>query len=49
MYLGAVRAGMVSDPVNYSFSSYQINALGKASNLCLPHEEYLSLGDLCIK
>ncbi|WXT99330.1 MAG: hypothetical protein Ctma_0051 [Catillopecten margaritatus gill symbiont] len=43
--LNPVRAGMVNDPADYSFSSYQINALGKSSNLCSPHEEYLSLGE----
>ena len=43
--LNPVRAGMVKDPGDYSFSSYQINALGKKSNLCTPHEEYLLLGD----
>ncbi|MFW5432139.1 MAG: hypothetical protein ACKE5Q_05065 [Methylophilaceae bacterium] len=26
------------------WSSYQINALGKASTLCTPHELYLALG-----
>ena len=35
--LNPVRAGMVKDPADYSFSSYQINALGKQSNLCTPH------------
>ncbi len=42
--LNPVRAGMVTDPAEYSWSSYQINALGKSSDLCTPHPEYLSLG-----
>ncbi|SMM99699.1 Transposase and inactivated derivatives [uncultured Candidatus Thioglobus sp.] len=40
-----VRAGMVKDPSDYGFSSYQINALSKVSDLCTPHDEYLTLGD----
>ncbi len=42
--LNPVRAGMVDDPANYGFSSYQINALGQVSELCVPHEKYLELG-----
>ena len=42
--LNPVRADMVTDPAEYSWSSYQINALGKSSELCTPHPEYLSLG-----
>ena len=42
--LNPVRAGMVEDPANYSWSSYQINALGKDLHLCTPHEHYLGLG-----
>ncbi len=42
--LNPVRAGMVDDPANYSWSSYRINALGLRSELCTPHEEYLNLG-----
>ncbi len=41
--LNPVRAGMVDDPSQYPWSSYQINALGKKSELCIPHELYLSL------
>jgi len=41
--LNPVRAQMVSDPADYSFSSYQINALGKKSSLCTFHPEYLAL------
>ena len=43
--LNPVRAGMVEDPADYSFSSYQINALGRQSDLCTPHQEYLTLGN----
>jgi len=35
---------MVDDPAKYLWSSYQINALGKVSDLCTPHPLYLSLG-----
>lgn len=42
--LNPVRAKMVSDPGEYRWSSYQVNALGKDSELCTPHQEYLSLG-----
>ncbi|TXL16339.1 transposase [Methylococcaceae bacterium HT4] len=42
--LNPVRASMVTEPAEYSWSSYQINALGKSSDLCTPHPEYLSLG-----
>ena len=42
--LNPVRAEMVTDPCEYRWSSYQINALGKVSNLCTPHPEYLELG-----
>ena len=42
--LNPVRAGMVDDPSDYSWSSYAINALGVASELPTPHPEYLALG-----
>ena len=42
--LNPVRAGMVTDPGEYRWSSYQINGLGKKSDLCTPHHEYLRLG-----
>jgi len=42
--LNPVRAKMVEDPSEYVWSSYQINALGKTSDLCTPHPEYLKLG-----
>jgi putative transposase len=42
--MNPVRAGMVSSPEKYHWSSYQINALGKLSDLCTPHPVYLKLG-----
>ncbi len=42
--LNPVRAGMVDEPNEYFWSSYRINALGKSSELCKPHQEYLKLG-----
>lgn len=41
--LNPVRANMVNDPAEYEWSSYQINALGKVSQLCTPHHAYLSI------
>jgi putative transposase len=50
--LNPVRANMVNDPAEYSWSSYQCNALGARSDLLTPHDSYLSLGkaeeDRCI-
>jgi len=43
--LNPVRAGMVKDPGEYRWSGYQVNGLGKASELCTPHREYLALGN----
>lgn len=43
--LNPVRANMVDEPSKYKWSSYRINALGKSSALCLPHEVYLQLGE----
>ena len=42
--LNPVRAMMVSDPSEYKWSSYCVNALGKDSELCKPHDLYLGLG-----
>ncbi len=42
--LNPVRAAMVEDPSEYLWSSYQINALGKVSELCTPHALYQALG-----
>lgn len=41
--LNPVRAGMVNQPKDYRWSSYHHNALGKASSLITPHEEYLRI------
>ena len=43
--MNPVRAKMVSDPGEYRWSSYPINGLGKVSDLCTPHQEYLCLGN----
>ncbi|MGZ8919130.1 MAG: transposase, partial [Methylobacter sp.] len=42
--LNPVRAGMVTDPADYPWSSYRLNALGQADDLVTPHAEYLRLG-----
>ncbi|GAB7562010.1 transposase [Methylobacillus methanolivorans] len=42
--INPVRANMVEDPASYPWSSYQINALGKVSSLCTPHDIYMRLG-----
>jgi putative transposase len=43
--LNPVRAGMVSAPAEYGWSSYRANALGHESSLRTPHPEYLALGN----
>lgn len=43
--LNPVRAGLVSDPADYKWSSYHSNALGVQSELLTAHEIYLALGD----
>ncbi|UTA48058.1 transposase [Simiduia sp. 21SJ11W-1] len=43
--LNPVRAGMVSDPADYVWSSYQAHALGKSIKVHSPHSEYLKLGE----
>jgi putative transposase len=43
--LNPVRAGMVADPADYSWSSYRFNALGQADDLVTPHDEYHRLGN----
>jgi len=43
--LNPVRAGMVQDPADYSWSSYRINALGYSSKLLTPHPLYLQSGN----
>lgn len=42
--LNPLRAGMVAEPDQYRWSSYQANALGQPSALCTPHPTYLALG-----
>ena len=42
--MNPVRAGMVDDPAEYSWSSYGCNALGIATELQTPHQEYTLLG-----
>jgi len=42
--LNPVRAGIVLSPGDYPWSSHRINALGKTSDLCTPHSEYMRLG-----
>lgn len=39
-----VRAGMVSHPSRYRWSSYRVNALGVDDPIVTPHERYLALG-----
>lgn len=42
--LNPVRAGMVEHPADYRWSSYRVNAEGKASVLVSPHAAYVALG-----
>ncbi len=42
--LNPVRAGMVEDPANYSWSSYRANGLGINTKLLTPHPLYVQLG-----
>jgi putative transposase len=43
--LNPVRAGMVQEPSEYSWSSYQCNGLGKHSDLLTAHPVYLSISE----
>jgi REP-associated tyrosine transposase len=43
--LNPVRAGLVSDPAEYRWSSYRANALGREDRLIVPHSLYLALGE----
>ncbi len=43
--LNPIRAGMVSHPAEYHWSSYRSNAQGGAGALVTPHKIYLGLGD----
>jgi putative transposase len=42
--MNPVRAGMVSRPDEYRWSSYAVNAAGEASALVTPHDQYAALG-----
>ena len=42
--LNPVRAGVVDDPADYTWSSYQAHALGVKVKMWKPHPEYLALG-----
>ncbi len=42
--LNPVRAGMVTDPSDWPWSSYRANALGERSAILAPHPLYLALG-----
>lgn len=43
--LNPVRAGMVSRPADYHWSSYRANAEGAADQLARPHAEFVALGN----
>lgn len=43
--LNPVRAGMVRDPADYSWSSYRAHAFGRKAKMWQPHAEYLALGN----
>jgi len=43
--LNPVRAGMVSHPADYRWSSYHCNGLGKPDTLISPHDCWLLLGE----
>ena len=42
--LNPVRAGMVSYPADYPWSSFRYHAIGEADALITPHDCWLSLG-----
>jgi len=42
--MNPVRAGIVSDPADYAWSSHRAHALGFNVKMWTPHPEYLSLG-----
>ncbi len=43
--LNPMRAGLVTDPGDYRWSSYRIHGLGARARMWHPHTVYLSLGD----
>jgi len=42
--LNPVRAGLVSNPAEYVWSSYRANTMGQIVKMWTPHENYLALG-----
>src|SRR5204863_162353 len=42
--LNAVRAGMVTDPAHYRWTSFGANALGQSDSNLTPHPLYVALG-----
>jgi putative transposase len=42
--LNPVRAGIVRDPSDYAWSSYQVHAFGKPNDIVSPHPLYCALG-----
>jgi putative transposase len=42
--LNPVRAGMVSDPGDYQWSSYQVHGFGQRTKMWAAHANYLALG-----
>jgi putative transposase len=42
--LNPVRAGIVTKPEEYRWSSYQFHGLGRIDDLIVPHQMYLALG-----
>ena len=42
--LNPVRAGLVGDPADYTWSSYRAHAFGHGARMWQPHPEYLALG-----
>ena len=42
--LNPVRAGMVLDPADYTWSSYKANGFGQSTQLWSPHAQYMALG-----
>jgi putative transposase len=43
--LNPIRAGMVTRPEDYRWSSYRYHALGETNDLIVPHPLYLALGN----
>jgi putative transposase len=47
--MNPVRAGMVTHPASYRWSSYTANALGETNAILAPHAEFLGLGTVAAK